>query len=143
MALVNIRPLKDHQGETQGAINCFQDISAYKTMEEEARRRSADLEDFFENSAIGLHIVSSDGIIQRANRAELALLGYAAEEYVGRHIAEFHVDAPVIGDILHKLSCGDRLVRYPARLRAKDGSLKHVLITSNSRFEDGKFVNTR
>jgi hypothetical protein len=27
--------------------------------------------------------------------------------------------------------------RYPARLRAKDGLIKHVLITSNSRFQDG------
>jgi PAS domain S-box-containing protein len=142
-ALVNIRALRGHDGEIQGAINCFQDISGYKAMEEEVRRKSADLEDFFENSAVGLHIVSGDGIVQRANKAELSLLGYTAEEYVGRHIAEFHADAPVIGDILHKLSCGQRLERYPARLCAKDGSIKHVLITSNTRFEDGKFVNTR
>jgi PAS domain S-box-containing protein len=143
VALVNIRALRDHDGRIQGAINCFQDISALKNMQEQLRRKSADLEDFFENSAIGLHIVSGEGIITRANKAELALMGYTAEEYMGRHIAEFHVDAPVIGDILHKLSCGQRLDRYPARLRAKDGSIKHVLITSNSRFEDGRFVNTR
>jgi PAS domain S-box-containing protein len=142
-ALVNIRALKDHEGRIQGAINCFQDISAHKELEETIQRKSADLEDFFENSAIGLHIVGSDGVIQRANKAELALLGYTSEEYVGRHIAEFHVDAPVIGDILQKLSCGEKLDRYPARLRAKDGSIKHVLITSNSRFRDGNFANTR
>ena len=142
-ALVNIRPLRDHRGKIQGAINCFQDISDQKAMEAEIRIKNADLEDFFENSAIGLHIVSGEGIILRANKAELSLLGYAADEYVGRHIAEFHADAPVIGDILHRLSCGERLDRYPARLRAKDGSIKHVLITSNSRFNDGKFVNTR
>ncbi|CAN7283590.1 PAS domain-containing sensor histidine kinase [Neorhizobium tomejilense] len=142
-ALVNIRVLKGHDGRIQGAINCFQDISAHKEMEEDARKKSADLEDFFENSAIGLHIVGGDGIIQRANKAELALLGYTSGEYVGRHIAEFHVDAPVIGDILHKLSCGEKLDRYPARLRARDGSIKHVLVTSNSRFQDGEFINTR
>ncbi|MBW9055630.1 PAS domain-containing sensor histidine kinase [Rhizobium mesosinicum] len=143
VALVNIRPLKDQEGRIEGAINCFQDISAQKAIEEEVRSKNADLEDFFENSAIGLHIVGGDGIIQRANRAELALLGYTADEYVGRHIAEFHADAPVIGDILHKLSCGEKLDRYPARLRARDGSIKHVLITSNSRLEDGEFINTR
>ena len=70
-ALVNIRALKDHRGNIQGAINCFQDISAHKAMEEEVSRKSKDLEDFFENSAVGLHIVSSEGIIQRANQAEL------------------------------------------------------------------------
>ena len=143
VALVNIRALRDHEGTIQGAINCFQDISRHRAMEGEVRRGKDDLEDFFENSAIGLHIVGGDGIIQRVNKAELALLGYSSEEYAGRHIAEFHADAPVIGDILQKLSCGEKLDRYPARLRAKDGSIKHVLITSNSRFQDGKFVSTR
>jgi PAS domain S-box-containing protein len=143
IALVHIRALRDLHGNIQGAINCFQDISAHKAMEEEVRRKNRDLEDFFENSAIGLHIVSGEGIVLRANKAELDLLGYRAEEYVGRHIAEFHADAPVIGEILHRLSCGQRLDRHPARLRAKDGSIKHVLITSNSRFADGKFVNRR
>lgn len=142
-ALVNIRALKDHRGRIQGAINCFQDISAYKAMEEEVRRKNGDLEDFFENSAVGLHIVSGEGVIVRANQAELDILGYAAEEYIGRHIADFHADAAVIDNILQILSRGEKLDRYPARLRAKDGSIKHVLITSNSRFDDGKFVNTR
>ena len=142
-ALVNIRALKDYGGNIQGAINCFQDISAQKATEEEVHKKNKDLEDFFENSAIGLHIVSGEGIILRANKAELDLLGYSDDEYVGRHIAEFHVDAPVIGEILQKLACGEYLDRQPARLRAKDGSIKEVLITSNSRIVDGKFVNTR
>ncbi len=142
-ALVNIRALRDDRGNVEGAINCFQDISSQKAAEQELRRKQIDLEDFFENSAVGLHIVSGDGIIMRANRAELDLLGYPAEDYVGRHIAEFHAHAPAIGDILQKLSNGAKLDRYPARLRAKDGSIRHVLITSNSRFEDGKFVSTR
>lgn len=143
VALVNVRPLRDAEGNIQGAINCFQDISAYRRLEEDVHRKNADLEDFFENSAIGLHIVGADGIIQRANKAELELLGYSSDEYIGHHIAEFHADAPVIGDILHRLSCGERLDRYPARLRAKDGSTKHVLITSNSRLHDGEFISTR
>jgi PAS domain S-box-containing protein len=142
-ALVNIRALRDHAGRIDGAINCFQDISASKQIEAEVQRKTKDLEDFFENSAVGLHIVSGEGIILRANKAELDLLGYRPEEYIGHHIAEFHADAPVIGDILQRLSCGQKLDRYRARLRAKDGSVKHVLITSNSRFEDGRFMNTR
>jgi PAS domain S-box-containing protein len=142
-ALVNIRPLRDRRGRIQGAINCFQDITASMRAEEDVRRKSADLEDFFENAAVALHIVSGEGIILRANKAELDLLGYAPEEYIGHHITEFHADAPVIGDILKRLSCGMQLDRYPARVRAKDGSIKHVLITSNSRFADGKFLGTR
>jgi PAS domain S-box-containing protein len=142
-ALVNIRALRGHDGRIQGAINCFQDITERKRLEEELVCKNRDLEDFFDNGAVGLHIVSGDGTILRANRAELALLGYSADEYIGRHIKEFHADAPVIDDILRRLSCGDGLDRYPARLRARDGSIREVLITSNSRMEDGELVNTR
>lgn len=142
-ALVNIRPLRDAAGTIQGAINCFQDISEQKALEEAMVRTHRELEDFFENSAVGLHIVGGDGIILRANKAELDLLGYAAEEYIGRHIAEFHADQDTIDRILLRLSSNERLEREPARLLARDGSIRHVLITSNSRFENGEFVGTR
>ena len=102
-----------------------------------------DLEDFFENGRLALHIVGSDGTILRANRAELELLGYTAAEYVGRNIAAFHADQEAITDILARLSRGENIDRYPARLRAKDGSTRHVEITSSGRFRDGAFVNTR
>lgn len=143
VAIVNVRALKDHRGTIEGAINCFQNITDRKALEDQIRRKNQELEDFFENSAVALHIVSSSGIILRANKAELNLLGYTKDEYIGRHVAEFHADAPVIGEILERLSCGEKLDQYPARLRAKGGSIKHVLITSNSRFKDGQFVNTR
>jgi PAS domain S-box-containing protein len=143
VALMNIRVLKDRRGKIQGAICCFQDVSAQHALTRELSRKSEELEDFFENSAVGLHIVRGDGIILRANKAELSLLGYSASEYVGRHISEFHVDPPVIRDILSKLGNGESLEKYTARLKARDGTVKHVAITSNGRFEDGKLYNTR
>ena len=102
-----------------------------------------DLEDFFENAAVALHIVSAEGVILRANKAELALLGYPLDEYRGRPVADFHADRSVIDDILARLGRGEKLDNYPARLRAKDGSIRHVLITSNAQFRDGEFVQTR
>jgi PAS domain S-box-containing protein len=102
-----------------------------------------DFEDFFENGAVALHLVGGDGTILHANKAELELLGYPAAEYVGRKIHDFHVDQPVIDDILAQLKCGKQLTKYPARLRARDGSVKHVEITSSVQFKDGQFVNTR
>ncbi|MXQ11488.1 PAS domain-containing sensor histidine kinase [Microvirga makkahensis] len=141
--LAHIEPLLDSQGGILGAINCFQDISDRKDIEIELRQSRQDLEDFFENSAVGLHLVAADGTILRANRAELDLLGYSADEYIGRPIADFHADAQVIGDILRRLSRGETLDRYPAQLKAKDGSIRHVLITSNVHFRNGEFHNTR
>ncbi|MGE0868350.1 MAG: ATP-binding protein [Kofleriaceae bacterium] len=99
--------------------------------EEHARACKDDLEDFIDNAAIAIHRVDADGIIRYANRAELAMLGYSAEELVGRHIAELHVDRTVIADILARLVRGETLRDHEARLRAKDGHILHVQITSN------------
>jgi PAS domain S-box-containing protein len=101
------------------------------------------LSDFFENATIGLHLVGPDGRILRVNRAELRLLGYTAEEFVGHSIAEFHVDKPVIAEILRRLAVGETLDDFEARLRCKDGTIKDVLISSNVYWEDGKFIHTR
>lgn len=102
-----------------------------------------DLEDFFENATVSRHFVDKDGTILRANKAELELLGYAAEEYVGRNIVEFHADRHAVDDILKRLRHGERLDKYPARLVAKDGGIKHVLISSSGQFRNGKSVNSR
>jgi PAS domain S-box-containing protein len=142
-AMVHIAPVKDEAGRVIGAINCFHDTTELHEVRDSLRDKQEELEDFFENGAIPLHIVSGEGLILRANKAELKLLGYAPDEYIGRHIAEFHADADRIGDILSRLSRGETLERYPVRLRAKDGTIKHVVITSTPRFQDGRFVNTR
>lgn len=142
-ATVHIEPVKDGDGRVIGAINCFHDSSERHRIEEDLHHRDRDLDDFFENGAVALHLVAADGTILRANKAELNLLGYTAEEYIGRKITDFHADDDAISDILTRLTCGERLDRYPARLRAKDGTIRHVEITSNVQFRDGQFINTR
>jgi PAS domain S-box-containing protein len=132
----HIEPVKDENGEIVGAINCFHETT-------EIRSGIETLEDLFENAVMALHLVSRDGTILRANAKELQTLGYLPDEYIGRNIAEFHVDRATVDDILGRLSRNEQLVQYPARMRAKDGSIRHVLVSSNARFRDGEFVNTR
>ena len=121
------------------------DTEAARRREAEAllRQRERELVEFVENAAEGLHQVAADGTIVWANRAELEMLGYTAEEYVGQHIATFHVDASVIEEILQRLAAGETLYDFPSRLRCKNGQIKHVLIHSNGRFENGKLLYTR
>ena len=80
---------------------------------------AGDLEGFFENGEIGLHIVAHDGTILRANRAELNLLGYAADDYVGHPIADFHVDRIAAEDRTRSLflqrAIPERLPSFPVR----------------------------
>jgi PAS domain S-box-containing protein len=110
---------------------------------EELRKRERELSDFIENASVGLHWVGADGTILWANEAELHLLGYTREEYIGHSIMEFHADREVIEDILRRLKNRETLHDYEARLRCKDGSVRHVLINSNVMWEEDRFVHTR
>ena len=102
-----------------------------------------ELADFFDSSPLSLHWLDRDGVILKANDAELEMLGYTREEYLGRNIAEFHVDWAVSRDILARLERGETVAEYRARLRRKDESLCDVLINSSVYWSDGRFVHIR
>ncbi|MPY89328.1 MAG: PAS domain S-box protein [Luteitalea sp.] len=109
-----------------------------------ARRRSEEeLRVFLEHAPEGLHWIGPDGIILWANQAELDVLGYSREEYVGHHIAEFHADQESIDEILAQLSRNGVMREREARLRCKDGSIRYVLINTNALWEDGQFIHAR
>ncbi|HYE60729.1 MAG TPA: PAS domain S-box protein [Phycisphaerales bacterium] len=119
------------------------EISARRAVEAELRMRERELSDFIENANEGMHRVGADGTILWANRAELEMLGYAREEYVGHKVGEFHADQENCREILRRLKDGETLHNHPARLRCKDGSVRHVLINSTTFRENGEFVYTR
>lgn len=136
-------PLRDHRGDIVGLLGFNRDVSHLVEARKALEERTLELEDFIDNATEGIHWVGGDGVILRANRTELELLGYEADEYVGRHISEFHADPDVIAEMLVALTSGRSLTNQPARLRAKDGSIKHVLINSNVAWRDGRFSHTR
>ncbi|HEU4551263.1 MAG TPA: PAS domain S-box protein [Chitinophaga sp.] len=143
MVSMNIVPMADGEGKQVGVMNCFHDISDQKQTEKDLQRKTVELQDYVNNASIGLHWVNAAGIIVWANKAELDMLGYTAEEYIGRHIAEFHVHKEKIDDILTRLNCNETLQQYESELRCKDGSIKTVRISSNVFREDGQFIHTR
>jgi PAS domain S-box-containing protein len=140
---LTVSPIRGPDGHVIGASKIARDISERKRAEAALRSREEELTDFIENSVVGLHWVGPDGTILWANKAELELLGYTRDEYIGHHIAEFHADSAVIDDILGRLTRDETLHSYEARLRCKDGSIRHVLISSNVRRQDGEFHHTR
>ena len=144
MAMFARQPLSDATVEALASVANGIAVGVERKVAEEGRRRQQEeLAEFFENATVGLHWVGPDGTILRANQAELALLGYSREEYVGRPISDFHADEDVICDILKRLEAGERLDEYPTRLKCKDGSIKDVVIDSSVLFRDGQFVHSR
>jgi PAS domain S-box-containing protein len=119
------------------------EVREHKKAQKALQMREAELTDFLENAVVSMHWVAGDGTILWANRAELSLLGYTRDEYIGHHIAEFHADKNAIEDILHRLTCREELHGYKSRLLCKDGSIRDVRIHSNVLTENGKFIHTR
>src|SRR5437868_6986292 len=110
---------------------------------EELRSHEENLKDFVENANVGLHGVGPDGTILWANNAELELLGYCPEEYVAHNDTEFRADEDNIRDILARLHRREELRDHEATLRAKDGSIKEVLISSTVLWSGDEFIHTR
>ncbi|EDM37760.1 two-component regulatory system histidine kinase [Pedobacter sp. BAL39] len=120
-----------------------QRIAAYEIRVKDLEVVNEELSDFIENAALPLHWVNGEGIITWANQAELSALGYLKEEYIGQPISKFHADQDIIADILSRLTKYETLHNYRARLVCKDGTIKHVLISSNVLEKEGKFIHTR
>ena len=114
-----------------------------KQAEKSLHLRQKELSDFIENAVEGLHQVGPEGRILWANPAQLRLLGYSADEYIGNRLAEFYVDRNRFDEFWNRLMRREIIYDFQAALRCKDGSVKHVLIHSSGMWEDGKFLYTR
>lgn len=102
-----------------------------------------ELREFLDHSTVGLCWVDPDGRILWANQAELELVGCTEIEYVGRHIGEFLVEPAMAADILGRLAGGERVKSHEGALRARDGSIRQVLIDGSPLVRDGRFVHGR
>src|SRR5438445_9413641 len=132
----HLEPLRNKPGAIVGVVGVAVD----------ARDRAPaplDLEDFFENATVGLCWLGPDGTIVRANPAELDLVGYGRDEYVGRDVRQFHVDPQIVDDVLRRLGAGETVRNVETRLRHRNGSIRYVLLSANARMENGQFVHAR
>lgn len=90
-------------------------------------------------------LLLGDGTVLWANQTELNVLGYTAEEYIGKQIMNFCPDErELVLEIFKRLGTGNIIKDVPVRFRTKDGRLVHLLIDSNVAYNrDGSFGHTR
>jgi PAS domain S-box-containing protein len=100
-----------------------------------------DFAELLDQAPVAMHSIDAAGTIVWANRAELELLGYAPEEYIGQPVAAFHVDPDVAADMLARLARSETLRDREARLRTRDGAVRHVLISSSMQVAGGRAVS--
>ena len=92
-----------------------------------------------------MHWLNGEGIVLWANQTELNVLGYTAEEYIGKPIMNFCPDEKeLVLEIFKQLGSGNSIADVPVRFRTKDGKLVYLLIDSNVAYnKDGSFGHTR
>jgi len=120
IALVDIEPVKDSDGNIVGAVNCFQDITERKRSEEAALRLAAIIESSHDA------IVSKDleGTITSWNGGAERIFGYLAEEIIGKPI--MILIPPYLQKeeeaIMERVRRGQRVEHYQTIRLRKDGS---------------------
>jgi PAS domain S-box-containing protein len=139
IALVDIEPIKDSDGNILGAVNCFQDITERKGSEEAALRLAAIIESSDDA------IVSKDlnGNITSWNAGAERIFGYMAEEIIGKPITvlippDYQKEEEAI---IARIRRGQRVEHYETVRRRKHGSLIDVSLTiSPVKNAQGKIV---
>lgn len=135
-------PDVDDEGNVKGYLATWKDLTETKKAQKELQRKQRELQDYADNATVGLHWVDAEGKIIWANKAELDMFGFSAEEYLGHSISEFHNNKSIVNRLLSHLD-EETTSQYEAEIKCKDGTIKTVSINSSALWEDGKFVHTR
>jgi two-component system, LuxR family, sensor kinase FixL len=125
--------------EISYALTAISDLAARKEAEEALRRSEHNLSIFFNQAPVGLVWLSAGGTILRANLAQLDLLGYSAEEYLGQSFLKFSGEPSQGLELLRRLAAKETVRNFPMTRRRKDGTIRHVLVDANSFWNENQF----
>ena len=136
---LTVSPIRNAQGEIIGASKVGRDVTAELRATELNERLAA----IVESSDDIIASKTLDGVITSWNRGAERILGYRADEVIGRHISmlmppELVEDMP---RILGKIRAGERVDHYQTRRVRKDGRIIDVSLTvSQIRDASGRVV---
>lgn len=126
-------PMKTSSGRRLlGAVGI--DITKQKQAERALQESEAQFRDLFDDAPVAYHELDTENRLTRVNETELAMLGYTAEEMVGRPVWDFIVEDPSDDSIPVQLGGELRLEATQRTFRRKDGTqipvlMRHKLIT--------------
>jgi PAS domain S-box-containing protein len=132
-------PIYDGQANVTGVILIFRDITERRRAELVNERLAA----IVESSDDIIVSKTLDGVITGWNRGAERILGYSADEVIGKHVSilmptELVEDMP---KILNRVRKGERVDHYHTKRRRKDGTILDVSLTvSPIRDADGVIV---
>lgn len=140
---INMRLIRK-DGKPFGIQGIARDITERKRAEAALQFNEAKMKDLFDNAPTGYHELDREGRIVRINRTELEMLGYQADEMLGKFTWEFVAEPVARRSVLRKLSGSHPLVPMERTFRHKDGTLIPVLLRDTLiKDEDGTITGLR
>ena len=112
-------------------ITVFEDITDRKQLEVAHRENTERLLAIFNTVPVGIFMVK-DRIVLEANPRVSQLSGYELTEIVGKNTRQFYIDDTEwkrIGQVMQTGLAKRNLISVDAKMRHKDGRLRHVLMT--------------
>lgn len=136
---INAAPLHDATGAVVGIVESLSDITERKRAEETMRRSEERFRALVEKSTDAVSLLGTDRVILYASPSVEPMLGYPAQEFVGRDLMDFiHADDRETIQALFA-ECAAKagaLVRGECRMKHRDGSYRHIEGTGVNRFDD-------
>jgi len=136
---ISISPIKTEDGAVIGASIVERDITTRKKAEESMRQIQLIVEDSYD----AIFGVALDGMIESWNGGAATMLGYSAQEVIGRSVLfllppEMKDEMPAL---LDKIRAGDVVADYDSVRLRKDGSRIDVALSiSPVKDENGKVI---
>ena len=129
---IHVTPIS-WQGQP-ATLNFFNDITDRKLAEDALRESETRYQAFFETTGATMLIVEDDMTISLANKRFEGLTGYRREEVEGnRKWTEFvekeDLEKMIVRHKVRRTNSDDVEKSYEFRLRHRDGSVKHILLT--------------
>ncbi len=103
------------------------EVTAQREAEQRLQQSEGRFRDLFDDAPVAYHELDLKNRITRINKTELALLGYTAEEMVGRHVWDFMVDEKNADGTSRDCAPDPTNDAYQRTFRRKDGKKIPVL----------------
>ena len=132
-------PIRGEDGELQGAVLVFRDITARRKADVTQRLLAA----LVESSDDAIISKNINGIVMTWNKGAERIFGYSAEEMIGKSISVIAAPDRIdeMPQILARIKSGERIDHFETVRQAKDGRLVNVSLTvSPIHDEEGRII---
>ena len=140
--LLTARAKQDGEGKVVGYEGLNIDISNRKRMERELKEANEFFMNLIESSVDGIIVTKMDGEIMIFNKGAENILGYQADEVVGKMKIRMIYPPGVAREVMQKLrspDCGGigKLTSFPITHRRKDGELVEGDLSASVIYDEG------